>query len=483
MSEADLYKSFINANSFSKIEKTVINDLKDSELFQKSPLSSAYSYGPPCAVNLVQDRDLSAEEARFQFYQARQNGTSNQYEVEMSARGKDMEKCFSHIRSHHDWAARFMQKSTRELKETGQLTMKSGFINFPLDLSGQSGSTMNTSSTFGQNPFTQTSSTFGSTSGAFGQGTSQNNSQPFSSGGTSGAFGGPSSTGQGLGGVFGKPNFGGSSSAFGAQPAANTFNAFGSSMTTQATAPSGSVFGQPQFGSGQATGSAFGAPKFGNTSVAGNTFGGQSGSAFGTPSFGSSQKFTAASTANSPFSSLQNNAAANNSLGESAQSSSPFGSLQNKSSGTSNTSPFASLQKDNTPGITASPFASLQNGKNTMNSGNAFGQPANANAIPFGNMNTTNTFGSQANGTSSFSNSSAFNNGVRSPFAQNTTASTTSMPMTTNGTVPKFAQGLPSKEDSLKTEDLDKQTLEQFQASAFTLGKVPDVPPPLALVS
>lgn len=72
-------------------------------------------------------------------------------------------------------------------------------------------------------------------------------------------------------------------------------------MTTQATAPSGSVFGQPQFGSGQATGSAFGAPKFGNTSVAGNTFGGQSGSAFGTPSFGSSQKFTAASTANSPL--------------------------------------------------------------------------------------------------------------------------------------------------------------------------------------
>lgn len=533
MSEADLYKSFINPNSFSKIEKTVLSDLKDADLIQKSPLSSAYSYGPPCSVNLIQDRDLSPEEARLQYYDARAKGTLNQYEVEMGARGKDMEKCFSHIRSHPDWAARFMQKGTRELKEAGQLSMKSGFINFPLDLSGQSGNLMSAPSTFGSNPFTQTSSTFGnantlsgSAAGPFGQGAPQANNQPFGFGGagkasgsafgatsnagqspggafgaasnvgqpsvgafgatsnagqpSGGAFGTTSNAGQASGGVFGKPSFGSSASnpGFGSQPTNNS-NAFGNSTAPQAA--SGSVFGQPQFGSGQASGSAFGAPKFGSTSLGGNPFGAQSGPAFGAPAFGANQKSAAAPSASSPFGSLQNTNAPTSSPFGSTQTTSPFASLQNKSSTTTTTAPFPSVQKDLGSSTTSSPFG-FQNGgaAGAASSGNAFGKQASNGFTPFGNTNMTQPFGSQPGGPSPFGNpSTTLNNSTSSPFAQN---SANNSSMAASG-AQRFLQGKPSEQDTLKAEDLDEQTLQQFQATNFTLGKVPDVPPPIALIS
>lgn len=515
MTEVELYKSFISPSSFAKIQKNILTDLKESEVIQKRPLASAYSYGLPCGVNLINDRDLSPEELRFKYYEARQKGTLGQYEAEVAAREKDMEKCFQHIRGHPDWAARYLQKGTKELRETGQTTIKSGFIDFPVDLTGQqSGFGAPAASTFGTNPFTQGRSAFGGSNafgsgatgafgqaqaqgsgGAFGQGQAQGSSGAFGFGGaaktnTVNAFGSSNPTTQPAGGVFGKPAFSGIS-ANPASGTAPTNNVFGGGAATGQAMGTGSVFGQAQFGAGPAAGSttsAFGKPTFGGSSFGQPSFGSQTGSS----AFNSNKPPAAGASTNSPFASLQNN---NNNTNQS-----PFGSLQSKPPGGPTASPFGSLQ-NNQPAA-GSPFAGLQNGNSatTNTSTGAFSQMGGGNPSPFAGMNSTNATTTQGTGqfgfnkpTATFGSTTASTGNTTSPFGQANGGSTNvfgsgfnsnpadSTPSRGGAGGHRFVQGLP-EEAQLNPDDLDKQTLDQFQASSFILGKVPDIPPPLALI-
>lgn len=552
MSEADLYKSFINTNSLPRIEKAILSGLKEAETFQMRPLSSAYSYGSPCAVNLISGRDYSPEESRFQFYESKKNSTISQYELEMTSRENDMLKCFAHIRSHPDWAARFLQKNTKDLVETGQILMKNDFVNFPLELGGGSLQNSNTS-TFGANPFTSGKPAFGGavpagpgssfgtnlngSSGAFGQSSfGSNKAAPaFGSTGLGGntnggrsAFGAPafgsntSSATQNTGAnLFGKPAFGvgSATSAFSATAASHSTptNTFGSSLPTQSSMGSGSIFGKPQFGSAapmtqlNGTGvssNAFGTPAFGSsafgkqinpafssstngpTTTAPTPFGstGFGSAGFGLTGFGANKN----ATGSSPFSSLQSGQNAST-----GQTGSPFSSLQNNQNNASMNPSFASSQNKAT---TASPFGTNQRGINSSNPALGPNNLSNiSNSSPFGSLNQnapqgqSSPFGNlQANKNFNYlgSNPSPFASASQSPFDRpnaspfgtlnnlNGTATATSVSTPHQ----RFVQGLPSEYDKLAATDLDKATLEQFKSMHFALGKVPDMPPPLALI-
>lgn len=479
MSEEDLYKSFINPSSMAKIQKVILNDLEESNNFQKSPLASAYSYGLPCGVNLINDRDLSPEELRFKYYEARQKGTLGQYEAEVVVREKDMKKCVQHIRDHPDWAARYLQRGTKELRETGQTTLKSGFINFPIDFTGQAGFGASGSSGFGVNPFTQGQSTFGTSAfgagaTAFGQGQAQGSGGAFGFGtakaSTTNAFGSTNVAAQQSGGAFGKPAFSGfSMTAAGSVPSSNVFGA----PAPAQPAGTGSAFGQPQFGTGPATGSigAFGKPSFGTSS-------------FGQTAFGSPGGIGTSSSTASPFSSLQNT----------TTTQSPFASLQNKPAGAT-ASPFGSLQT-NQP--TPSPFGALQGNKPAPASTGAFGQTGPSMPSPFANLQApdanaqrTTQFGFNKPA-APFGTATTATGNTPSPFGQATgPANAFASGFTSSSAVSagagaaraQFVQGIPTKDSQLSPNDLDKQTVEQFEAQSFILGKVPDIPPPMALIS
>ncbi|QLQ82298.1 hypothetical protein HG537_0H00590 [Torulaspora globosa] len=484
MSEADLYKSFTNPSSMAKIQKVILSDLQESEIIQKSPLASAYSYGLPCGINLINDRDLSPEELRFKYYEARQRGNLGQYEAEVLAREKDMKKCLQHIRDHPDWAVRYLQRGTKELRETGQTTLKTGFINFPIDFTGQTGFGASGSSSFGANPFTQgpgaaafgqaqgSGGAFGAgATGPFGQGQAQGSGGAFSFGATkpsaTNAFGIPNVAAQQSGGAFGKPSFSGFSNSA-AGPVPSNKNVFGTPAPTQ-PAGTGSVFGQPQFGAGPATGSttgAFGKPSFGTSS-------------FGQTAFGSAPSGTTAS----PFSSLQ-----------STTTQSPFASLQNKPAAASTVSPFGSLQTNQPP--TPSPFGALQASNVTATAG-PFGQTSTNISSPFANLNAAASAAATATAnkpTAPFGTPSMNTGNTTSPFGApknapanvfglNFTSSSTASADASRGRAHKFIQGIPTDGSQLSPNDLDKQTVDQFKAPSFILGKVPDIPPPMALIS
>lgn len=529
ISAADLYRSFVNPSSLNKIEKSILSGLQDAEHFQMKPLSSAYSYGLPCAVNLISGRDYSQEESRYQYYQSQKNGLVTQYEVEMRSRESDMQKCFAHIRSHPDWAARFLQKNTKDLVETGQLSIKKDFVDFELNL-GNSGFQNLSAPGQGGNPFTAGKPAFGSTpsSGpveAFGGNTTSNTGafgQPsFGKGG--GAFGTPANSSNAGRSAFGVPTFGTSlsgagqnnapsafgkpafdptpsTSAFGNTAASNPgqFNAFGTSMG------SGSVFGKPQFGtapsqttalgvSSNQTG-AFGTPSFQKQND-NNAFGSAS---FGSASFGSHNITTTApplgsaqnASMPSPFSNLQNGQNATASTNPPAGS--PFASLQNKTStspfGTipnntsafnnkasvneTSSSPFGSLNQGNSLGVQSSPFGSLQS--NTAS--NTFGSKPS----PFGSTGQS-PFATQTNTSTTAQNPFVKPNvngisALNSMNARNATASNM------HSLYQNFVQGLPSKDEKLTASDLDSHTLARFESETFSLGDVPDIPPPSALI-
>ncbi|EDO17859.1 hypothetical protein Kpol_1043p49 [Vanderwaltozyma polyspora DSM 70294] len=561
-SDAEKLKNFISPNSFNYLQKSTIGDINESKDFQVKPLASSYSSEVPCALNLINGRDYSLEESRLQYYEARQNGSVPQYESQLNARLADMQKCFNHIRAHPDWAARYLQKGTKEISETGRTTNTAPFCNFPLDLNAPV-----SNPAFGSNPFTSggsanTSAFGGSANNAFGKPNFGASESPFRSTMGTGssnlgasvqspsacagsAFGTPSfgsktfgsQTNQAsVGGAFGKPAFGAPSStsnAFGAgSTTSSSFGApsFGSapSNTTGNTSSFGgaesSAFGKPAFGastqpfgSSSATSSAFGAPAFGSTATSfgqvEGTFG--SGSAFGKPSFGSSQ-----GTANtSPFGSLQGNEnkGAASAFESSSFGTSGFGSAQNNAiTQQKNQSPFGSLsvsgqsqQSTNTPAFgtapagqnTSSAFGAVANGgaagfgafSSQPSESSAFGSTAKSpfgsiqqtgqNQTPaqsaFGATTTPSNGASQPFGLSNANINSPFGNmGVKpqSPFASQS-SSTISAPMAGSN----LNQGAPSDDDKREPDSLLEETLAKFKSESFTLGGVPDIPPPMVL--
>lgn len=58
-SNDDPYKSFISPTSIDKHKKQILDDMADAASYALTPLTSAYSLADPCAVNLIQARDIS----------------------------------------------------------------------------------------------------------------------------------------------------------------------------------------------------------------------------------------------------------------------------------------------------------------------------------------------------------------------------------------------------------------------------------------
>ncbi|KAM3161769.1 C3H1-type domain-containing protein [Lachancea thermotolerans] len=482
------YRSFVSATSLNKLSKEIEDDLKGaSELIMK-PLSSSYSLGSPCAVNLIQGRDLSPEESRFLCYEARLQNNLAAYETQIKARGDDMQKCLDLVSKDPRKAARYLQLATQKVKETGSSQMK-GFIEHPLDLTGQL-YTQGTSKLFGApsasfGASASTSNPFGSAAAkpspfgqpAFGQQSPQG-SNAFGMAASGSGVSGPSTAG-----AFGQPKFG--ASAFGS---GNSASPFGS---TASGGGGSSAFGAPSFGSPGGFSSAFGKPSFGsntatqpsslaaiNASSTSNTMGSQTPStqfgsgvsAFGKPAFGSNANV-------SPFASIQG-----------AQGNkSPFGSTTGTTS-----------QPAATNGAFGAPAFSNQSSTTSASSSNSFGSTAQNSSIakPF---NSATPFGapspfgsSQAFGTNSPAFGSAgfqppqSNAGFGAP--QGATAANQNLgafPSQNSGpsnNVSTFVQGLPTGKE-LRESDLPAEIIEYFKSDHFALGKVPDNPPPVTLVS
>ncbi|CDH17802.1 uncharacterized protein ZBAI_09590 [Zygosaccharomyces bailii ISA1307] len=536
MSEADIYRSFVSPSSLNKIERTIANDIRDVDNFQQKPLTSAYSYGVPCALSLISGRDYSPEESRFDFYKSQRQGTGQQYIAQINAREKDMQKCLSHVKSHPDWAARYLQKNTKDLVETGQKSMKNEFVNFPIDLGG--------GNTFGIGTFSTSTQT---NSGPFGRPTSAGvfGTPAFGASSFENAPGGPVNTGSSAKPPIVRENpfgsnkmnnvFGTSSNPFIANSKSTT-GAFGQPAFGSTSGPGakGSAFGKPAFGSSTPTtsaGSAFGKPAFGSSAPPAG-----GGSAFGTPAFGSSPALAnGASAFGKPaFASTNSNAFGGVALGKQSfgSTSSSLNNLQ-----TSGNTPFGqptfgstSLSATGTSPFGKPAFSSTatQNGS-TMS---AFGQPSFNSSSPFGgnaNNQATSTFGGsnltavqaglpfgsgnppfrstsvnssspftqmQSNTQSTPLERSAFvskaqleNPSSAGPSSTSTTFGTQqsfskgSTPLQTQVRQSKFIQGKPAEDDNLTAQELDQRTLQYFQSSHFSLGNVPDIPPPLELVT
>ncbi|SCU89458.1 LAME_0E03642g1_1 [Lachancea meyersii CBS 8951] len=488
----DRYQNFINATNLGKYAKEVEDDMTMASELKFQPLTSSYSLGNPCAVNLIQDRDLSAEESRFLFYQLQLQNSLPVYETQMQARAADSVKCRNFVAADSRKAARFLQLATEKMHEGGT-PLSRGFIEHPLDLTGTSYSnkatSAGTSNLFGstttpQNPFGQQPSIapqqapFGIPSappatGAFGQ-------PGFGSSGISGAFGQPKfgasgagAFGTGTANAFGSPSstfgakpvstaFGSGAGAFGSKPAPSGFgagaNAFGSGASAFGGQPasnpaSNSVFGAPAFASGSNGSSAFGKATFGSTSapqapafgssafnpgsagsqVSSSPFGG---SVLGKPTFGSN-------SGNSPFASIQN-----------PQSASPFGSVANQTNSTTSTSPFGNLNAQQNTTKPADAIKPSGFGQTFGAGGFSSNTPAGS---PFGATPTNNTM-------------------VQNIQPQNSSFSNPSINQQ------PFVQGVAAQEE-LSEADLPKEVLDYFKAERFQLGKVPDVAPPAVLIN
>ncbi|CUS22128.1 LAQU0S04e08834g1_1 [Lachancea quebecensis] len=484
------YRSFVSAASLSKLSKEIEDDIKSAKEFSMKPLSSSYSLGSPCAVNLIQGRDLSPEESRYLCYEARLQNSLPAYETQVKARDDDMSKCLDLVSRDPRKAARYLQLATQKVKESGASQMKS-YIEHPLDLTGQS-YTQSTSNLFGApsasfgasaplgNPFGGAAakpSPFGQP--AFGQQTSQG----------SGVFGttasAPGPPGTSTAGAFGQPKFG--SSAFGSGNSASSFG----SMASGGNGPS--AFGAPSFGSTSGFSSAFGKPSFGsntatqsspfaamNTAGAPNAMGSQApstqfgsgASAFGKPAFGSNPSA-------SPFASVQG-----------AQGNkSPFGSVAGAtgSQPASTNSAFGAAafpnQNSTTIAGSSNSFGSAAQNLSTTTSFNStkpFGAPS-----PFG---SSPAFGANpsAFGSAGFQSQQQPNTGFGTPqgtaVASQNQGAFSSQSNGSNNTASTFVQGLSTGKE-LKESDLPIEIIEYFKSDRFTLQKVPDNPPPAGLVS
>ncbi|SCV04067.1 LANO_0G07954g1_1 [Lachancea nothofagi CBS 11611] len=468
----DRYQTFVNASNLGKYAKEIEDDMSSCSELRFQPLTSSYGLGNPCAVNLIQGRDLSPEESRLLFYQSQMQNSIPAYDVQMKARALDIDQCRRYVAADTRKAARYLQLATQKTNETGALPAR-GFIEHPLDLTGESYSKVSSAGStnlFGSAPAPQTSHTFGqpisgtpsATTGAFG---------------SSSAFGAPSFGSSSMSGAFGQPKFGSApapnafgsnaTTAFGAAPGFGTNNSPFGNQTANAPG-SASAFGPPAFGSNLNNTSAFGKPSFGSTSSSQPSAFGQNnptpgitgsqtsssspiGSAFGKPAFGQI-------AGSSPFAAVQN-----------AQTlPSPFGSAATTSnagnpSGASSAFGSSAFQNPAKPADSNKPFGSasaIQSGA----FGSSAGFPSNSQTTPSPFSSTQpNAFTAQGP-TQQQQSQAQHNPGPMNPHAKT------------------FVQGLPMEQE-ISESDLPKEVIEYFRSERFALGKVPDIPPPAMLIN
>ncbi|KAH3902058.1 uncharacterized protein SCODWIG_00052 [Saccharomycodes ludwigii] len=507
---------FTSDNLVGKIESEIVSDINISaKAIKSNPLLSSYSMPNPCTVLLIEpSRELSPEELRWKYYDAKQKNSLTAYENEIKAREADMQKCMEYIKNNSKKAARYLQIGTKNNLQNAQSGNLKPFIDFPIDFNNVSSST--------SQPFGQIASPFGQpTNSAFGTpsfGSSQGNSSSGSVFGTP-SFSNNTNSNADASNVFGKPAFGATNNANGTG-IGSAFGAptFGSTVTSNNanSNSAGSAFGAPAFGT-----PAFGATSFGSTAAPNNNNNNSVGSAFGAPAFGSttvsnnSTAFNSTTTLNAanPFGSIMP-ALTNNNIDKNTDTffksafGTPTAANGQKQSGIANpfdaSAPKPNLftQNLNSPNSTdtSSPFGTGSFGKpfsnpagfkaneNTTANGSPFAantsnQQTNPpkNDLPFGNTNntpntavfTTNTNGNQFG--------QALQSQNHSPFGVNVQDSNSRLANSNTNTIhQRFIQGKLHKE--IKEEDLPESVISAFKSEFFVLGEVPDVPPPITLI-
>lgn len=400
-SDQEKYNDFINDKSWDRLSKEVYSDMLDVCTYQMKPLTSSYSLGYPCSVNLIQGRDFSPEENRFLYWKLARQGSLLQYENEINTKAKDMEKCLEFLKGNARKGARFLQLATKNQKETGNLPSKP-FIEYNLDSSNQQYSN-HTSTPFG-NPFNLS-----------GNNSSKPLTQPMNS-------------------VFGQPTFGnkGSVNNLTVESQSMSFGSFGCNGNAfgQSSIPnSGGSFGKPSFGSIPSS-NVFGNPTFGNIST-------NQTNTFGMPSFGNTN--------------IQ----------------SPFGNISQGTSFNSNVS--------NTPTFGNNIF-----GSGSMNT--SFTSGSNNQLSEFGRSSTNISSPFEINLTNQNAFKPVNSNEMFKPF-QVGEINNSNSEMVEKNMGSKFLQGMPSDEDKLTVQELPKEIVDAFTAQVFIIGKVPDIPPPLELIT
>lgn len=435
---------------------------------------------------------MSPEEVRFQAYQAMANGTLPQHKAEMNQKLNDVEEIIRFSLQDPLRAARYLDRINEATRPFGPVT------------------TAVDSRTFG-GPSSSSSWGSGATTGPFGGSAFGNLSKGTSSGSSSSAFGTASSS-------FGstsnpsQPAFGATS--FLSKPKTSAFGSLGNTLSSSNSTSVGSVFG----GNSQTT-SAYGNSGQNSTGFGSHTFGSKpatSSSPFGTAAGNSGSIFGNTGLSNT-LSSSSSNAFGQSTFGKNetttaTMTSSPFGIFgQLKQDSTKDTStltssnPFAVLSdmssQDNKP---KSRFGEVrpQNEIFGTSSGqgaftgqvpqqSAFGATTTSNPSPFNMANsaptspfsrTTQSFGTPntaspfASSPTAFGNSqnksSAFGGGFNSStLAQASSASEYQL----------FRQGA-DDEPPPQLKDIDnEEVIAAFMATSFTLGKIPELVPPLEL--
>lgn len=478
--EAEKYADFVSDSSLKKWADVILSDMNETRCFQTKPITSSYSVTGTASVNLIQGRDYSAEENRYQYFLLAKQNRISHYQTEMQLRKSDMDKCIEFVKKNLTKGARFLQLATRNVKEKGSYPTKN-FIEHSLELTGKSYNLSNT--------IVDKNSQFGSSfTPAFGV---SGNFNSFKQSSLQSSF---KNTPSG-GGVFGKPNFGDITlSTANSNPATNTVvsGAFGRPSfgpvapsefsSTPSNAAETSAFGKPVFGLSSFRSavndgsSSFTAPSGFSSFTASSGF-----SSFTAPS-GSSTfgQFNSGVTTSSPFAQLgacatTTKAPAFGQPNTSNLSEKQFGAVFSTGGSSSLSSPFGSQSNS-----TNSPFMFGNNSKNQQST--LTPTLTTNNASPF-------SFLSNSNKTPPFCNPSKSS---QSPFAQKIETTTKS----SFGTLIDSNQGniqlskssndlifgMPTEEENISPDELPESVLQAFMAESFTLGFVPDIPPPRALI-
>lgn len=527
-STEEKYLDLTNDRNLDRYTREIELDMDDYMTFAWAPNGSSYGLAAPCPLNVIANRDFSSDESRFQYWQSIKQGKQGQYEMEITARRKDMEKCVNFVKSEAKKAARYVQLSARTYRSNGTLPSKP-FIDHPLDLTGQSYNTnspfgsvrsnpfanvgpfssmssngappfgqsvastnivsSNSNSTIGQSPFGNMGAQVGSSTSvfgkpAFGSTAAATPSSPFGQNSNGNSINSNNNGSSNTPGSFGSQNLASNTfgkSTFGAQPFGNPSSSTGFGRPQQTTDSSSafrkqafghSAFGQPSFGQSAARQPAFEQPAFGTSSF-GQAATGQltaNQPAFGQSAFGTSP-FGQAAIGQSSFGNTPSSQTAfgTSAFGQAASGHSPFGkplSGQN----TFGTSVFgqaaATKSASSQIGSTGSPFSQS----------NASSNPNSATQVS-NNQNNTNT-----NFNSTIQPFQSINNGFsNSPFNMQSNSENSAAGI--QGSISSFVQGLENKSELTTISDLSEKTIALFKAPKFELGNIPEVPPPRELVS
>lgn len=488
-------RDFWDNSTLDRKSSEIADELKEFAEFQ-SLTTSSFGLADPAVQNLISGRDYSFEESRLDFYQAQQNNSIPDYEKTINIRTQDMKNCIDFLKKDTKKAARYTQLTAKQKYENPNESFNiKPFIESPLDLTGNSLAANSQSGAFGSSPFGATSNA----SNPFGSSTTFNpfggsNTSPFGNQNTKPSVFGSSNLSQNTtNSAFGQSSFGKApaAGAFGSQSLGSTgSSAFGQSAFGNQTSTNTSPFGGKSLGATTTTpssGSAFGSSGFGSSGFGtGNTA--TTNSAFGSTAFGAAKPSTSSAFGSSTFGATPSNPSTSSAFGSSTFGTAPANPSTSSAFGSS-TFGAAPAASNTTSAFGGASLGSTTTANSAFGS-SGFGQ-STASTSPFGQSTTT------PNSTSIFGQSGTSNTSLLGNTNSNTSAFGKPQASSGLGTVsfggfgksldpgsgasfkPAFKQAA-NDEPRAKEDELSDQVKEHFTANEFTIGMVPEIPPPLA---